>query len=147
MTDDGQRPLYWGPAGPPKDRELVDSWTPGRSDASTWGPYHSVLFPPRKTTPWIRYKIMTTGLNIAKRLWDEREARRRAYESVHGDDPAHWPTRHPAVVLESVEWTAHAGCLGCQWLDREGVYMKVDGWHAEATKNAEQHQESDGKLT
>ncbi len=143
MTDDdaSQRPLYWGPRGPPENRELVDSWTPGRSGDSSWGPYHQVLFRPHKVTPWIRFKIMSSGVNIARRLWDEREALRVAHEAVHGDDREGWPVRHPGIVLESVQWMAHAACLGCQWLYRDGTYMK-ENWRITAAEVASRHQES-----
>ena len=145
MTDDDaavQRSMYWGPGGPPENRELVDSWTPGRSDADSWGPYHQVLFPPHEVTPWIRFKIMTSGVNVARRLWDEREALRADYEAAHGDDPEAWPVRHPGVVLESVEWVAHVACLGCQWLDENGPDMRRDDWRAAADGSAIRHQVS-----
>ena len=144
MTDDDAReaPLYWGPGGPPAKPELVDSWTPGRSDHSSWGPYHQVLFRPREVTPWVRYKIMTTGVNVARRLWDEREQKRVEYEAAHGDDPEEWPVRHPGVVLESVQWMAHAACLGCQWLAPRGTSTRVEGWRATAADVAREHQES-----
>jgi hypothetical protein len=101
-----------------------------------------VLFPPRRTTPWISYKIMSTGRNVARRLWEEREDKRREYEAVHGADPEHWPNRHPGVVLESVLWVAHSACLGCKWLDRMGSYMEADGWRALAAEAALGHQDS-----
>jgi hypothetical protein len=32
------------------------------------------MFPPgRLVTPWIRFKVMSTGVNVARRLWDQRE--------------------------------------------------------------------------
>lgn len=144
MSDDDAReaPLYWGPGGPPAKPELVDSWTPGRSDDSSWGPYHQVLFRPREVTPWVRFKTMTTGVNMARRLWDEREHRRVEYEAAHGDDPEKWPVRHSGVVLESVQWIAHAACLGCQWLDPRGTSMRVEGWRATAADAAREHHES-----
>jgi hypothetical protein len=144
MSDDDaiQRPMYWGPGGPPKKKELVESWTPGRSCAETWGPYHQVLFPPHRVTPWIRFKIMTNGVNIACRFWDEREALRADYESAYGGDPERWPVRHPGVVLESVPWVARAACIGCQWLQYPGTSMREDDWRATAAEFAQQHQDS-----
>jgi hypothetical protein len=85
---------------------------------------------------------MSSGVNIARRLWDEREALRADYEAVHGDDPAAWPVRHPGIVLESVQWIAHGACLGCQWLEREGTSMKDENWRTMAAGAALQHQES-----
>ena len=144
MTDDdaSQRPLYWGPGGPPENRELVESWTPGRSDDSSWGPYHRALFRPHEVTPWIRFKIMTSGVNVARRLWDEREALRVDYEAIHGGDPEEWPVRHPGIVLESVQWIAHAACLGCQWFDRDGTSMQKQDWRIAAAEAASEHQKS-----
>jgi hypothetical protein len=136
------RPMYWGPGSPKGKRELVDSWTPGGGYADTWGPYHQALFPARKVTPWIRFKTMSSGANIAQRLWDEREALRLAHEAARGDDPEQWPVRHPGVVLESVLWVAHAACLRCQWFDRDGTYMKEDTWRTTAAEVALQHQHS-----
>ena len=52
---------------------------------------------------------MSTGVNVARRLWDQREYLRHTYESVHGTDPAAWPSQHPGVVLDAVLWMAHAG--------------------------------------
>ena len=139
MTDD--RPMYWGPAGPPKDAQLVDGWTPGRSDE--WGPYFSALFPPRKVTPFLNWKRMTTFVNIAQRLWNERNEKRRGYASRHGEDSKQWPDLHPGVVLETVESMAYPVCLGCQWLDRDGISMRDDGWRARALERAARHQRSD----
>lgn len=142
MTDNDAReaPLNWGPDGPPAKPELVDSWTPGRSTAHSWGPYHDVLFPVRKTSPWITFKIMTTGVNVAQRLWNEREALRTEYEAAHGFNPERWPTRHPGIVLESVESVAHAACLGCHWLRHEGTSMGADDWRNTAVGHATEHQ-------
>jgi hypothetical protein len=59
------------------------------------------MFPPGGlVTPWVRFKVMSTGVNIARRLWDQREDLREAYETVHGSDPAKWPTRHPGIVID-----------------------------------------------
>ncbi|WP_197739652.1 hypothetical protein [Mycolicibacterium sp. P1-18] len=139
-----ERPLHWGPGGQPKDGELVDSWSPGRSNDSTWGAYHRVLFPPRQVTPWIRFKTMSTVASIAQRLWNERESLRMKYEAVHGEDAEAWPARHPGIVLESVQWIAHGACLGCRWLDRSGTPMKDEGWRIAAARVALKHQGSRG---
>jgi hypothetical protein len=50
--------------------------------ARTWGPYFDAIFPAHEVTPWIAWKISSTGANIARRLWDQRQEMRRAYESV-----------------------------------------------------------------
>ena len=55
-------------------------------EASTWGPYFDALFPPQEVSPWIAWKIRSTGVGIARRLWDQREQLRGEYEDVHGTD-------------------------------------------------------------
>ena len=83
----------------------------------SWGPYWDALFPPREVTAWINFKRGSSGVNIARRFWDQREYLRRAYEAVFGPDPLAWPSRHPGVVLDAVPSISHAACLGCQWFD------------------------------
>ncbi|HEU4360854.1 MAG TPA: hypothetical protein VFR27_05015 [Mycobacterium sp.] len=78
--------------------------------AGTWGPYWDALFPPRPVTPWVDWKRLSTGVNVARRLWEQREYLRRTYESVHGSDPLAWPSPHPGVVLDAVRWVVHAAC-------------------------------------
>ena len=85
--------------------------------SSTWGPYWDAMFPPAMVTDWIDWKRGSTGVNIARRFWDQREYLRRTYESVYGNDPEAWPSRHPGVVLDAVPSIDHAACLGCQWFD------------------------------
>jgi hypothetical protein len=94
--------------------------------ARSWGPYWDILFPPAMVTEWINWKRMSSGVNVARRLWDQREYLRRTYESVHGDDPAAWPSQHPGVVLDAVLWMAHPACLRCHWFDA-GFYMRREG--------------------
>jgi hypothetical protein len=52
--------------------------------AGTWGPYFEALFPPLELSTWISWKMTSTGTNIARRLWDQREELRGEYEDVHG---------------------------------------------------------------
>jgi hypothetical protein len=92
-------------------------------EASTWGPYFDALFPPQEVSTWISWKMTSTGTNIARRLWDEREQLRGEYEDVHGTDRALWPVQHPGVVLDAVLSSAHGACLGCQWFDVQGHSM------------------------
>jgi hypothetical protein len=76
----------WGPGGRPEHPELVERWT--LSTSIGWRAYHQSMFPPdRLVTPWIRFKVMSTGVNVARRLWDQREELREAYEVEHGSDP------------------------------------------------------------
>ena len=66
------------PARPPKTTlsQPAPLW-----EASTWGPYFEALFPPQKVSPWIAWKIRSTGVGIARRLWDQREQLRGEYEA------------------------------------------------------------------
>jgi hypothetical protein len=109
-----------------------------------WGPYFNALFPSRLVTQWIYFKIGSSGMNVARRLWDQREDLRREYEVVHGTDRASWPVRHPGVVLDCVKWIAHPACLGCYWFHKQGPYMREEGWHDRALRQATSHQESGG---
>jgi hypothetical protein len=78
-------------------------WTPSTSWG--WRAYHESMFPPgRLVTPWIRFKVMSTGVNIARRLWELREA----YEVEHGSDQDCWPHRNPGIVLTAVPSIAHS---------------------------------------
>ena len=52
-----------------------------------WGPYFDAMFPPQEVSTWISWKMTSTGTNIARRLWDQREELRGEYGDVHGTDP------------------------------------------------------------
>jgi hypothetical protein len=94
--------------------------------------------------PWINFKRLSTGVNVARRLWEQRDDFRLAYEAVHGNDPAAWPARHPGVVLDAVQWIAHAACLGRNWFDAAGHDMRDR--LPEAAENARRHQVSNGSF-
>lgn len=130
--------------GTSKDRNL----RPSRqlSAATGLGTYWNALFPPRLVTPWIDFKRNSTGVNIARRLWNQREYLRSTYETVHGVDPERWPSRHPGVVLDEVLWIAHAACLGCRWFDARGHYMKRPEELRQALILARRHETSDGEF-
>ena len=141
----------WGPGGPRAKSELVERWTP--SSSVGWRAYHKALFPPgRLVTPWIRFKVMSTGVNVAQRLWDQREELREAYEVEHGSDQDGWPYRHPGVVIDAVLWIAQTACLGCQWIDMPGTSMRdaalheAPGWREAAAAVARDHQDSNGEF-
>jgi hypothetical protein len=105
------------------------------------------LFPPGGlVTPWIRFKVMSTGVNVARRLWDQREEVREAYEAVHGSDPDSWPHRDPGIVIDAVQFVAHAACLGCQWIDQPGTSMEELGWREASAAVAHRHESSHGKF-
>jgi hypothetical protein len=78
-------------------------------EASTWGPYFDALFPPQEVSPWISWKIRSTGVGVARRLWDQREQRRAEYEDVHGPDRALWPVQHPGRLNRAA--TEPAACI------------------------------------
>ena len=93
----------------------------------------------RLVTPWIRFKVMNTGVNVARRLWDQREELREAYEAEHGSDPENWPHRHPGIVIDAVQFVAHGACLGCQWFDVRGHWMGHSDWFERASVWPHQH--------
>jgi hypothetical protein len=93
------------------------------------------MFPPSQVTGWINFKRGSTGVNIARRFWAQREYLRREYESVYGPDPEAWPSRHPGIVLDAVPYIEHPACLGCQWF---GVSR------GSALPQARAHETSDG---
>jgi hypothetical protein len=95
-------------------------------------------------TGWINWKRGSTGVNVARRLWDQREYLRRTYESVHGTAPAEWPSQHPAVILDAVLWVVHAGCLRCQWFHPTGHSMKRPDDLQQALALARRHEMSEG---
>lgn len=102
-----------GPVGPSRQRS--------KGHEGTWGPYWDWLFPPlKKVSAFVDWKRGSSGVNVARRLWDQREYFRRTYESVYGTDPALWPSRHPGVVLDAVRYVTHSACLGCQWIGAGG---------------------------
>jgi hypothetical protein len=55
---------------------------------------------------------MNTGFNVARRLWDQREELREAYEVEHGSDQDGWPHRHPGIVLTAVPSIRPRGVSG-----------------------------------
>ncbi len=124
--------------------DWVESTSASRGAEDTWGPYWDAMFPPRRVRAWINWKRMSTGVNIAKRLWDQREYLRRTYESVHGADPAEWPSQHPGVVLDAVLWVAHGACLGCHWFDPTGHSMRRTDDLQQALVLARRHETSNG---
>jgi hypothetical protein len=87
----------------------------------TWGPYYEALHPPCRVHFIINCKVVPNWRDRAGRLWQQRQALRRAYEAAHSGDPATWPSQHPGVVLDG-----HAACLGCHWLYERGYY-RLDG--------------------
>jgi len=126
----------------PRPLKPSTPWSSGASN--TWGPYWDGLFPPDLVTPWINFKRGSTGVNVARRLWDQREYLRRSYELVHGSDPTAWPSQHPGVVLDAVLWMAHPACLRCHWFDTASHCMKNPDSLERALVLARRHELSDG---
>ncbi len=89
---------------------------------------------------------MSTGVNVARRLWDQREELRAAYEVEHGSDPDNWPHRHPGIVIDAVQFVAHAACLGCRWIDQPGTSMEEPGWREVSAAVARHHESSHGEF-
>jgi hypothetical protein len=138
-----QTPPGLGPNSPSRRELLADSWQPSPGLATTWGPYFQALFPPGRVTAWDNFKRMSTGVNIARRLWDQREEMLQEYEALHGTHHAQWPTQHPGVVLDAVQWVAHPACLACHWF-HHGVSMRDADWQIHAAELALRHQSSHG---
>lgn len=101
---------------------------------NTWGPYWDVLFGPGMVTSWTDWKRGSTGVNIVRRYWDQREYRRRIYESVYGSDPASWPSQHPGVALGDC-----AVCLRCH-------YFSLHSGQIGALDLAWRHESSGGRF-
>jgi hypothetical protein len=121
---------FYDPTGRPK---ITASRPAPQWAASTWGPYFDAMFPPQEVSTWISWKMTSTGTNIARRLWHQREELRAEYEDVHGTDRARWPVQHPGVVLDAVLSSAHGACLGCQWFDVRGHSMSHPDWFERAS--------------
>lgn len=94
------------PADPP--------WWPG--DESGYDEYHRQLYTiTPATSGFVRWKITSSGMNVARQLAGARNMGRAVWEREHGADPAAWPLPHPPAVL----WMPHiarAACLRCMWL-------------------------------
>ncbi len=71
---------------------------------------------------------------------------REAYEVEHGSDLENWPHRHPGIVIDAVQFVAHAACLGCQWIDQPGTSMSDEGWREASAAVARRHERSHGEF-
>jgi hypothetical protein len=106
--------------------------------STTWGPYYETLHPPCRVDFIVNWKVVPGLMDHAAGLWRRRQNLRRAYEAVHGCDPALWPTQHPGVVVEG-----HAACLGCHWMQERGYY-RHDRVFQYPVDLARRHESSDG---
>ncbi len=94
------------PADPP--------WWPG--DEAGYDEYHRQLYAiTAVTNGFVRWKIMSSGMNTARQLAGARNRGRDAWVGEHGVDPAGWSLPHPPTVLW-MPYVAHPACLGCMWL-------------------------------
>lgn len=121
--------------GPDGRRKPSTRWSDHGRDS--WGPYWDAMFSPAMVSPWINWKRGSTGVNIARAVWEQREYLRRTYESVYGTDPTRWPSQHPGVVLGR----GHAACLRCGYFNPAGTSAL---W---ALDLARRHEVSDGEFT
>jgi hypothetical protein len=123
VSDDLQSHRY-RPAAPP--------WWPG--DESGYEQYHRQLFTlTAASSGFTRWKVLSTGMSIARQLAGARNAGQAAWVAQHGSEPAGWPLQHPPAVLWIPE-VAYAACLGCWWLggstSQRGGAADAAGQHA-----------------
>jgi len=106
--------------------------------ATTWGPYYEALNPPCLVDIIVNWKVVPKEFERAERLWQQRQGKRRAYETVYGADSESWPTQHPGITLG-----ANAACLGCNWFHAGGRHGS-DGDYEQYWKLARRHDASNG---
>jgi hypothetical protein len=95
-------------------RSADPPWWPG--DESGYEEYHRQLFTlTAMSSGFTRWKVLSTGINIARQLAGARNSARAAWVAQYGAEPAGWPLQHPPVVLGIPEM-AYAACRGCWWL-------------------------------
>lgn len=123
----------------PARHDRVPLRRPPADAANTWGPYYDTLYPPGYTIMIIAWKVVPKRMESAKELWQERERLRRAYEEIHGSDPALWPNQHPGVVVFGL-----AACLACHWIFGEHDYYRYDRVFQYAEDIARRHETSGG---
>lgn len=92
---------------------------PNQADAreAGWQEFHQQMFDLSSApSSWIRFKMLSTGVNIARQLLAARNRGRAAWVERWGSDPVAWPLAHPPVVLW-LPYSATAACLRCLWID------------------------------
>lgn len=90
-------------------------WWPG--DETGWERYHEQMFDlAAAPNGFVRWKIQSTGVNIARQLAGARNRGAAAWRTEHGDDPDRWPLAHPPAVVW-MPYAASAACLRCLWID------------------------------
>lgn len=93
-----------------------------------WGAYYDHLYPPRLVAEFSRWWMATASVDIARRLWAQRERLR-----LDGDCDTTM-----GVVLDAVPEFAYPACLRCAWLG-SAAPMELDGWLQRAGAESEKH--------
>jgi hypothetical protein len=109
--------------------------------ATTWGPYYEALNPPCLVHTMVNWKVVPKEFERAERLWQQRQEKRRAYETVYGPYLEMWPTQHPGIVLG-----ANGACQGCNWFHVGGRHRR-DGVYEQHWKLARRHETSNGAFS
>jgi hypothetical protein len=92
-----------------------------RDNDAGWETYHEQMFDLSEApNAFIRWKILSSGVNLARQLAGARNRGRAAWVAEHGQDPDAWPLPHPPAVLW-MPTVASAACLRCLWLGYRGV--------------------------
>lgn len=82
-------------------------------DDAGWENYHGQMFDLASApNAFIRWRIKSTGVNIARALMAARNRGRSAWTAEHGPDPTGWPLPHPPAVLW-LPYAGYAACLQC----------------------------------
>ncbi len=99
-------------------------------DETGWEAYHRQMFDLSKVTnAFHRWKVNSTGVNMARTRRGIRNRARAAWIAEHGTLTAGWPLAHPPVVLW-VPDVADPACLGCDWLGPGSFDPNLTGNHA-----------------
>lgn len=92
-----------------------------RDDDTGWQKYHRRMFDVSQApNDFIRWKMNSSGVNIARGLMAARNRGGAAWVDEHGPDPTGWPLPHPPAVLWMPS-SATAACLRCYWVDDRGI--------------------------
>lgn len=84
----------------------------------------------------VRWKIQSTGVNVARQLASARNRALTTWTQTQGDDPSGWLLPHPSALLW-IPQAASAACLLCWWLDDR--CDNVDVAAASARRHAAEH--------
>ncbi len=113
----------------PTRQHPEDQGTGSRSDGlwqydpvgEPWRDWYLQWFPPRsEPSSFVKWKLMSTAINVTRAYWPEREDALAGHAGAFGGDPDLWPAgRHTTVELYR-PYVWHAACLGCTWIDRSG---------------------------